>query len=209
LLGDSMRRIKVVLDFMVYPVVEKLPFYKNITIQVADASLYPNLPVSLATIKAALDDFESALLAAKDGGHTAIAVRNDKEKIVDELFRDLASYVNKVANGDETIIIKSGFHASKQPSSHQKPEFTVSDGVHSGSVILKIKAIQAAVAYIWQYVQEGSPNAASVWVTVNTSTVTTFQIDNLTPGLIYSFRFASISVDGTSDFSSPITKFVN
>jgi len=204
-----MRRIKVVLDFMVYPVVEKLPFYKNITIQVADASLYPNLPVSLATIKAALDDFESALLAAKDGGHTAIAVRNDKEKIVDEMFRDLASYVNKVANGDETIIIKSGFHASKQPMAHQKPEFTVSDGVHSGSVILKIKAIQAAVAYIWQYVQEGSPNATTVWVTVNTSTVTTFQIDNLTPGLIYSFRFASISVDGTSDFSSPITKFVN
>ena len=203
-----MRRIKVVFDFMIYPVVEKLPFYRNIYIHLSDTSLFPNLPVPLATLKTVLDDFESALLAAKDGAHSAIAIRNDKEAAADEVFRELATYVNKVANGDETIIIQSGFHASKQPTPYQKPELAVYDGAHSGSVILKIKAIQAAVAYIWQYVQEGSPNSASVWITVDSSTVTTFQIDNLTPGLIYSFRFASISSEGTSDFCTPVSKIV-
>ena len=117
-------------------------------------------------------------------------------------------YVNKVANGNETIIIQSGFHASKQPTPYQKPELAAYDGVHSGSVLLKIKAIEGAVAYIWQYVQEATPTSASVWITVNTSTVANFIIDHLTPGLVYSFRFASISSDGTSDFCTPISKVV-
>ena len=203
-----MRRTKVVLDFMIYPVVEKVPFYRNISIQLADTNLFPNLPVPLATIKAAIDDFENALLAAKDGAHSAIAIRNDKEIAADELFRDLVVYVNKVASGDETIIIQSGFHASKQPTAHQKPEIAAYDGAHSGSVLLKIKAIEGAVAYIWQYVQEASPNSASVWITVNTSTVANFQIDHLIPGVTYSFRYASISSDGTSDFCAPISKIV-
>jgi len=206
--GNSMRRTKVVLDFMAYPVVEKVPFYRNISIQLADTSLFPNLPVPLETIKAAIDDFENALLAAKDGAHSAIAIRNDKEVAADECFRDLAAYVNKVANGDETIIIQSGFHASKQPIPHQKPELAIYDGSHSGSVLLKIKAIEGAVAYIWQYIQEATPNSASVWITVNTSTVANFQIDHLIPGVTYSFRYASISSDGTSDFCTPVSKIV-
>ncbi len=203
-----MRRTKAVVDFMTYPVVEKLPFYKNVAIQLADTNIFSNLPVPLATIKVIIDDFESALLAAKDGAHSAIAIRNDKEIVADELFRELSVYVNKVANGNETIIIQSGFHASKQPTPYQKPEIAAYDGAHSGSVLLKIKAIEGAVAYIWQYVQEATPTSASVWVTVNTSTVANFLIDHLTPGLVYSFRFASISSDGTSDFCTPISKVV-
>ena len=162
----------------------------------------------LASIKTVIDDLENALLAAKDGAHSAIAIRNDKEVVVDELFRDLAAYINTLANGDETIIIQSGFHASKQPIAHQKPEIAVFDGPHSGSVLLKIKAIEAAVTYIWQYIQEATPNSASVWITVNTSTVAHFQIDHLIPGVAYSFGYASISSDGTSDFCTPVSKIV-
>lgn len=56
-----------------------------------------------------------------------------------------------MANGDETIIIQSGFHASKQPTLFQKPELAVKHGAHSGSVIINIKAIPGAVAYRCQY----------------------------------------------------------
>ena len=45
-----MRRTKVVHDFMTYPVVKKLPFYRNISIQLADTSLFPNLPIPLTMI---------------------------------------------------------------------------------------------------------------------------------------------------------------
>ena len=203
-----MKRIKALLDFIIYPVVDKVAFYRNISIQLADVSIFKAPEIPIATIKAVVDDFESAVLEAKGGAHSAIAVRNDKEEAADDLFRLVVNYVNKVANGDETIIIQSGFHVSKQPTLFQKPEIAVYDGPHSGSVLLKIKAIEGAVAYIWQYVQEATPNSASVWVTVNTSTVAHFQIDNLIPGVAYSFRYASISSDGTSDFCTPISKIV-
>ena len=69
-----MRRIKVLLDFMAYPVVEKVAFYRNISIQLADTTVFPTPDIPLATIKTVVDDFESAVLAAKDGAHSAIAV---------------------------------------------------------------------------------------------------------------------------------------
>ena len=73
-----MRRIKVLLDFMAYPVVEKVAFYRNISNQLADTTVFPTPDIPLATIKTVVDDFESAVLAAKDGAHSAIAVRNNK-----------------------------------------------------------------------------------------------------------------------------------
>lgn len=39
------------------------------------------------------------MLAVKDGTHSDIAMRNDKERITADLFRDLAGYVNIVTNG--------------------------------------------------------------------------------------------------------------
>ena len=117
-------------------------------------------------------------------------------------------FVGTAANGDETIIIQSGFHVSKQPTLFQKPEIAVKYGAHSGSVIVNIKAIPGAVAYRCQYTTDASPSAATVWIEVDISTITTIQIDNLIPGTTYSFRFASISSAGTSDYSRPITKIV-
>ena len=175
----QMRRIKVLLDFMAYSVVEKVAFYRNISNQLADTTLFPSPDIPLATIKTVVDDFESAVLDAKDGAHSAIAVRNNKEKAADDLFRLLVNYVNKVADGDESIIIQSGFHASKQPTPHQKPELAVNHGAHSGSVTLIVKAVPGAVAYRWQYIQEAAPNSTSVWTDADIGTVTTFQIDNL------------------------------
>ena len=203
-----MKRIKALLDFIIYPVVDKVAFYRNISIQLADTSIFTALEIPIATIKAVVDDFESAVLEAKGGAHSAIAVRNDKEKAADDLFRFLVNYVNKVANGDETIIIQSGFHASKQPTLFQKPELAVKHGAHSGSVIINIKAIPGAVAYRCQYTTDAAPSAATVWIEVDISTTTTIQIDHLIPGTTYSFRYASISSAGTSDYSRPITKIV-
>ena len=113
-----------------------------------------------------------------------------------------------MANGDETIIIQSGFHASKQPILFQKPELAVKHGAHSGSVIINIKAIPGAVAYRCQYTKDPSPSATTVWIEVDISTISTIQIDDLIPGTTYSFRFASISSAGTSDYSRPVTKIV-
>ena len=40
---------------------------------------------------------------------------HDNEKAVDTLFRHLAHYVDKIADGDEITLLSSGFQEIKQP----------------------------------------------------------------------------------------------
>ena len=202
-----MKKIKAKLDFVSFPVNDKIEFYKNVAVQLANTLVFPAPEVPLATIKTVVDNFEAAILAAKDGAHSAIAVRNDKEELADELFRVLVIYVNKVANGDETVIIKSGFNATKQPTPFQKPEIAVNDAEHSGSVVV-IKAVLGAAAYKIQYKKESVVGQISEWIEAEISPIATCLIENLMPGALYYFRFASISSAGTTDFCDPISKIV-
>ncbi len=203
-----MKISKAVLDFIEFKVNDKIEFYKNVALQLADISIFQELDVPLATINQIVNDFEVAILASKDGAHSAISERNDKEKIADDLFRVLVIYVNKVANGDETIIIKSGFHVSKQPTPFQKAEIAVNNGQHSGDVIVVLKAVLGAVAYKVQYKKVNPVGEINEWIEVDIMTLSTCKIANLIPGSTYQFRYASISSAGTSDFSEPVTKIV-
>ena len=203
-----MKKTKALLDFIVLPVNDKLEFYKYIANQLANATLFPSPDITIAMIKTVIDNFETAILAAKDGSHSALAVRNDKEKLADDVFRILVNYVNRIADGDETIIIKSGFNASKQPIPFQKAELSVIYGEHSGSVMVIIKAILNAVAYKIQYRKTSVSGLLEEWLEAEISTSASCLIANLIPGTKYDFRFASISSAGTSDFSNPISIIV-
>ena len=99
---------KVVLDFIYNPVSEKVIFYRNVNDKLFGNVLYATPDVSSVEAKAAVDALEAAILAAKDGGHTAISARHDAEKQADDIYRKLANYVDRTAAGDETRILSSG-----------------------------------------------------------------------------------------------------
>ena len=75
-----MKISKAVLDFIEFKVNDKIEFYKNVALQLADISIFQELDVPLATINQIVNDFEVAILASKDGAHSAISERNDKEE---------------------------------------------------------------------------------------------------------------------------------
>ena len=81
----------VMLNFIYYSVSEKVIFYRNVNDKLFGNVLYPTPDVTEVDAKAAVDAFEAAILAAADGGHTAISARNDAEKLVDETYRKLAN----------------------------------------------------------------------------------------------------------------------
>ena len=62
-----MKRIVAVLDFLKFPVNDKIEFYKYVAVQMANTVLFPALDVPLATITKAIDDLEAATIAAGDG----------------------------------------------------------------------------------------------------------------------------------------------
>ena len=116
-----MKIAKVLLGFIKYSIAEKLPFYRNIVAKFISNPVFASSDITPAELTTALDNFEASIGAARDGGHTPIAIMHDNEHAVDKLFRNAAHYVDKIADGNETIILSSGFLASNQPKTHQKP----------------------------------------------------------------------------------------
>jgi hypothetical protein len=55
---------------------------------------------------------------AKDGAHTAVSAMHASEVSIDDIFRVLAAYVNRIAAGDETQILSSGFHLKDRKFKH-------------------------------------------------------------------------------------------
>ena len=95
---------KVLLSFTQVPVSEKVSYYRNVVAKIIGNILFltPEIPVTELT--AALDQFDAAIVAARDGSHIAVSALHDCEVATDKKFRILAHYVDKIADGDETKI---------------------------------------------------------------------------------------------------------
>ncbi len=203
-----MKRIKVVLDFIKFPVTEKVNFYRSIIAKLTGNLIYPTPDVSLTAAQVAIDALEAAILAKRDGSHTAVSAMYDAEEAADTIFRTLAAYVERIAAGDETRILSSGFHESKQPILTPKAVLSVTDGAHSGAVKLIAKAVERAGSYIWQYAKDAIPGDDSGWILAGVCTCASFEINGLTVATKYYFRVAAVTPDGAQDFSAPVMKVV-
>ncbi|MDP4207234.1 MAG: hypothetical protein Q8928_00335 [Bacteroidota bacterium] len=204
-----MKKIKVVLDFIKLSVTEKISFYRNaITKLSTNGSTFSNPDIRLEDVKSLVDSLEERAQAAKDGGRAATAAMYAAEEVADNAFRILAAFVDRIANGDETIILSSGFNISKQPVTSKKPDLSVENGIISGSVKLVAKAVEMAGAYIWQYAKDTMPANESDWLTAGHSTRATFELSGLDIASKYWFRVAAITPDGTTDFTPAVLKIV-
>ena len=199
---------KVLLSFTLIAPPEKASYYRNVVAKFTGNALFPTPIISLADLNTALDKFEADILAARDGGHLAVAVMHDSEIAIDKMFRSLAHYVDMIADGDETIILSAGFQASKDTAARVKSPLTAHDGDHSGTIKISYKANERAGAYIIQWSKDKLPATDSDWEVLATVTQTTYVVSNLVVGCYYYFRVAAVTPDGTTEFSEPIRKLV-
>ncbi len=192
------------LDFIKFPSEIKLVFCRNVVSKLANAQIFvtPDIPIEIITTL--INQFETALINSKDGGHIVSLLLKDKEKELDDMFHLVVNYVNKVAKGNETIIVESGFNPSKASAPHQKAEIAVKDGSVSGVVIVDIKSVEDAVAYNYVYKKQLDDKYSDP----ETSTYAQHQFAGLTPATYYYFSFNSISKDGVSDYCDPVLKLV-
>jgi len=199
---------KVLLSFIQIAPPAKASYYRNVVAKVTGNVLLPNPIPSLADISAALDKFEADILAARDGGHLPIAVMHDTEIMIDKMFRSLAHYVERIADGDETIILSAGFQATKDVATRVKSPLTARDGDHSGSIKLDYKANERAGSYIIHWCKDALPTTESGWEVLAYVTQTSYVLHNLVVGSYYYFRVAAVTPDGVTEFSAPIKKLV-
>ena len=116
-----------------------------------DAADYPNPPVDMATLKAALDTYSSKITAALDGGSKAIAERNHQGEVVIKILRQLGHYVEVACKDDMPAFLKSGFQpvviarAAAQPLSQFIRKIV--QGATSGQLLVTIAAVLGALTY--------------------------------------------------------------
>ena len=199
-----MRRIKVIINYSHLSVLELIELARNSAIKMAaNEDVFPTPDVPFAKINLAADNLETAYHKAQGGDKQMISEMNQLRKVLDDLIRKQAMYVERIADGDETIILKSGFEMSRQPIQSVKPEFEASNGEHSGTIDLKRKPMQGAKSWVWQYSNDGNE-----WIPAGISTQASFTVEGLKPVTKCWFRSAYVTIDGQSEWCNPVSEVV-
>jgi hypothetical protein len=204
-----MKKIKVLLDFIKLSVALKIECYRNVIKKMREnVAIFVTPDISLDQAEDFVDVLETKNIAATDGGHAATVAMYSAEEAADNAFRTLAAYVDRIADGSENTILLSGFYASKQPVTFNKPVLSATNGSNSGSVKLVAKAVPGAASYIWQYAKNAIPEDESGWIQGGFTTRADTEVSGLDVAAKYYFRMAAITASGTTDFCNPILKVV-
>lgn len=202
-----MRKLKVLLDFVRYIIPVKIEFYKKIIANLtANATTFPTPDVELTVLTGDVNKLDANFQASLGGSHLATSQMRETEKAVDEKFRIIAKYVDKIANGNESIILLAGFYPTRQPASSQREHFTAENGANPGEIILRCKAFPNARSYTWQYSEINLPLKEEDWKYAGTSTQSRFTVRNLVSMVKYWFRVAPVTAQGMQAWSEPISK---
>ncbi len=199
-----MRKLKVVTSFTELPISAKAAYCRNVLARMSNNPVFSNPDVSFTDASNALTAFEAAIIAAKDGGHTFVSARNDCERVVNAKFILLAKYVDRIADGDETTILSSGFGISKQPTVPTKEQLTASYTDFSGTIRLDTQTTLTAGGYLWEGCANDVPESETGW-TIYASTQAHIIITGLIKGVTYKFRVAAITPAGLLAFSQIVS----
>ena len=182
--------------------------YTGITTNTAD---YPNPPVDMATLKAALDTYSSTITAALDGGSKAIAERNHQGEVVIKILRQLAHYVEAACKDDVPTFLKSGFQpvVIQRATAPLLSQFIrkIEQGATSGQLLVTIAAVPGALTYEVRWAPLGAGGVPGTWTTLPVAkTRPATSVTGLTPGTAYAFQVRSFSQSGYSDWSDSVTR---
>ena len=204
-----MKRDRIVLDFIRIPVAQKVEFTRNVIAKVKNNPKFADSDVKVEDLEAKADLLEARSVAAMGGGKEATALMHQTEAELDDMMRKMAKYIDRKADGDNTIILNAGFNLAKQPSPAVRPDFSVELGEKSGYVNIRRQAVDGAKSYIWQHCTGETPATNdSDWTTAQVTSRATVELSGLTSKTTYWFRSAVVTTAGTSAYTSPVMQVV-
>lgn len=166
--------------------------------------------VSLVTAQEELDKFNDLSIAAKDGTRKDTAAKNAQRKVVESILKKLGNYVQLTSDGDETIILTSGFDLAKKAMPigplEQATGLSVKPGSNKGAVSLSCDIVDQASFYEFEYTSAPS-TPESIWLK-QTSTKRRMEIAGLTSGKQYAFRVAGAGTDLMRKWSEEVVSYI-
>lgn len=116
-----------------------------------DETIFPSSSPTLPELKAAIADYENKLHKALGGSLSQREAKRESKKRLAILLQQLAFYVNRIADGDLTILYRSGFPVftgRKKGLSPDTPGLPVlKDSILSGEAILSFKPVGRDMIY--------------------------------------------------------------
>jgi hypothetical protein len=134
---------------------------------VEHASVFPGVDPPVAEFGLEVSKLDTAI-KAKDGSKVKNQAVIDQTNVVYSMLKLLVFYVNKVADGDMSIILLSGFDCNSDPVQHDIPAKAVIKRLEDGSVPCSVKIFMDALPNADRYKVEitSTPDDADSWVTV-------------------------------------------
>ncbi|SEM54715.1 hypothetical protein SAMN05216436_105142 [bacterium A37T11] len=180
----------------------------------AAATIFTEPKPTLEEFGALVTDFRTKLQDARPGGSTLQnSLKDDARDILLESMKQLAFYVNTVADGDMTTLLSSGFILVTQPKSKKVPGVVIGlklrDGLQSGQMKVDFEPVAGATDYIYALSSSLGEDGMSVWEhEYSTSSSRGNVIGSLFPGTVYRVRARARNNRGLGDWSEVVSLMV-
>ena len=165
---------------------------------------------ALANVTAAKNAFIASIAKVQNGSKEDTVIKNNCRTTLETLLKNEADYVQRVSNGDEAIILSSGFDVNKKPGTVgqlAKPTtLTLKPGENRGTLWVSCDVVANASFYEFDYA-EAPVTADSAW-TQKTTTKHKLLIEGLTSGKQYTFRVAGAGSDPSRVWSDDVSSYV-
>ena len=164
---------------------------------------------TLAQVQDGVTVYSQKLDAATSGGRNAVADKNQARSVLEQLLFQLGLYVMFIANGDEAILVSSGFTLAKmpQPRKLENPgNVVLVYGITAGTLVSTVSKGNAN-SFIHE-ITDALPTDATSWTNFPSST-SSFNFTNLTPGKQYWVRVAAVGNRKQIAYSNFATQFAS
>ena len=168
---------------------------------------FPSPTPPLSAVTAAIDDLQSAQVAAEARTRGAVTVRNDKRTALITVLHQVASYVQGQADASmetgSAIIQSAGFGVRKTSAPAARVFAAKTAGV-SGAVRLVAPPAARRASYEWEYSSDGGATWTTAPVTLRANTT----IAGLKPASTVLFRYRAVTTAGEANWSQSVSLVV-
>ena len=168
-----------------------------------DNKNFPAPTPPLEEVSKSLDTLAADEELAQKGGKGMVQQRDVTLRQAHLNMTMLKAYVQTTANAEperaEAIVHSAGMNVGK-PRTRTKLPTSAKHGGAPGRVVLDAKALPKPVQYRWQMSTD-----QATWTDLPETFNTKTTVEGLVPATIYSFRLRTLTRNGASDWSSPVT----
>jgi hypothetical protein len=168
---------------------DKATLARHVISKMTDNPRFPNPTPSLTALSVAAQALTDAQ-AGLDGSKAKTVARNTAEAMLDNMMRQLQSYVSMMANGDRLVILSSGMDVRSPRTVKQVPvavtEVTLKLGQFPGSIDIKWK--RQGRDCIYKVFATANPLDEASWKNAGDTTRQRVTIKGLESNVIYHFR---------------------